>query len=368
MRRIPYLCLVVSLLVVGCASSSDEPTTFVASENLEEMVIPVADIGESEIPVPLDGKLNIYGESPVFEEGLEDAWDQTLVSPGAVVYHGGLYHMFYNGFAIGGGSANGGIGYAISANGTEWYRMADMPILNWDDALGDDYWVRASSALLENDGTWVLYLSSFSHGVTEALPMIYRATAPVPNGPWTFDDIPVLEPGETGEWDYYGVEDPIVLKTETGYLMYYLNAHFDDRRGITAIGLATSENGVNWTKYNDPSTEERFSMSDPIFVYVGEISYNFIQAHVVWQDTDGFSMLYGVGRNTTNDMHYLTSLDGIVWTAPVDEPVFSVDDVAFLGDYTAPKVLYFDGQYLVYLYGSGGSQSFGDIYLATVTE
>ena len=368
MRRYIYISLILIILLVGC-TSGEEVTTFVASENLDEMVIPAIEMEEPELPMPLNSSLAIYGESPIFEEGLEDAWDLTIVFPGAVIYHGGLYHMFYNGLTFNRGITGGGIGYAVSANGVEWFRMADTPILTWDDTIGENDWLRASSATIEDDNTWVLYLSSVPRNIIEEFPRIWRATAPAPNGPWTFDDIPLLEPGETGEWDYYGVEDPVVLKTDAGYLMYYLNSRFDNRRGLTGIGLATSADGVSWIKYDDPGTAERFSMSDPIFLYEGDTAgYDAIQAYFVWQDSQGFSMLYGTGRNTTNDMLYMTSLDGIVWNAPFEEPVFSTDDVAFLGNFFAPKVVFVDGQYLVYLYGSDGAQSFGDIYLATVAQ
>jgi hypothetical protein len=358
------LVVLGTFLLAGCASQPE--VAFVPSENIEEIVIPQIETNsESELPEPFSGKLTVYGESPILHEGLDDSWDSSFVFPGAVLYQDGLYHMFYNGIKLSGNSGEGGVGYAISANGTDWYRVADAPIFTWDETVGDEMWLRASSALIEDDGTWVLYLSSLPLGITEELPMIWRATAPAPNGPWTFDDIPLLEPGESSEWDYYGVLFPIVLKTEDRYLMYYLNARFDNRRGISGIGLATSDDGLFWTKYNNPATEERFSESDPIFVYEGEIAgFNSIQDFFIWQDTQGFAMFYGIGRNNPENMDYATSSDGIIWTSASEEPIFSTEEINFMSAFGSPKVLVRDGEYLVYLYSSAESnRPVGDIYL-----
>ena len=361
------LMLFSGIFLSACATTNDGPTTFVASENLDEMVIPVLDVTDPELPAPLSGKLSIVGNEPIFEEGQPDSWDQTLAFPGAVLYHGGLYHMFYNGLTVDRNLAGGGIGYAVSANGVDWYRMAEESLLNWDDTVGEDAWLRASSALIEDDGIWVLYFSTLSRGVTEDLPMIYRATAPAPNGPWTFDDVSLLEGGEAGAWDISGVTTPIVLKTDNEYRMYYLNAPNGNRRGISGVGLATSSDGIVWNKYDDPTTEDEFSASDPVFVYDGNLpGFDLIQVHFIWQTSDGYSMVFGVGRNNTSDMYIMTSEDGITWSEPSDEPIFTVDDVEFLDYATAYKVLFADGAYKVYFYG--GLQTFGDIYLATVTE
>ena len=365
-----FLLSMLVLFLAGCTTTSNSPTTFVASENLDEMVIPMLEVAPSELPPRLSGKLTVYGETPIFEEGSADSWDKSLVFPGAVFFHGGLYHMFYNGLTIERGISGGGIGYAISADGVAWYRMADEPLFDFDETIGEDDWLQVNTALIEEDGRWVLYMTSQARGITEALPTIYRATAPAPNGPWTFDDIPMLEPGETGEWDAYGVNTPTVVKTEKGYLMYYLNSRFDNRRGISAIGMATSADGIVWKKYNDPVTEERFSASDPVFIYESEGEFaNFysIQDYSVWQDTTGFSMLYSIGRNNGGDIQYMTSEDGLVWEpTPADEVVLALDDVAFLDYAMAYKVLYVNQEYSLYFYG--GLSGFGDIYLAKVTE
>jgi hypothetical protein len=360
------LIVLAATLLASCASSSE--VAFVPSENIEEIVIPQFETDtEQGLPEPFSGTLNIQGETPIFYEGLEDGWDSSLVFPGAVLYHDGLYHMFYNGLKFNRGLEGGGIGYAISVNGKDFFRIADDPILNWDDTVGEDLWINVYSALIDDDGTWTLYLATQARNITEELPRIYRATAEAPNGPWEFDEIPLLQAGETGEWDAFGVLSPIVLKTETGYLMYYENARFDNRRGVSGVGLATSADGLSWQKYNDPATDERYGQSDPIFVLDEEEYSTFmaIQIQTIWQDDQGFGMFYGIGRNNPKDMLYASSPDGITWEE-AGEPVFSTREINFIAALATPKVLVIDGQYHVYFYGPAGqNMPGGGIYLAS---
>ena len=263
--------------------------------------------------------------------------------------------------------ASGGIGYAVSTNATDWYRVADAPLFTWDETIEEDLWLRVSDVLVTDDGMWTLYLASVSPDVSEEVPTIWRATAFSPNGPWEFDEIPLLEVGDTGAWDHFGVQDPTVLKVADGYLMYYLNQRLDNRRGFSGIGMATSTDGLSWTKYNDPNTDEEFQESDAIFT-LGERSMGFqeIQSFRVWQDEAGFGMLYLSGSTSTNNWNYATSPDGMTWIPFDKNPILTADDIPFLSFTFAPKMLYLDGKYLFYFYGTVDRNSpGGDIYLAT---
>ncbi len=62
---------------------------------------------------------------------------------------------------------------------------------------------------------------------------------------------PVLEPGNDGEFDFFGVETPAVIKAGDLYHMYYTSYHDPDPdKGGTlyTMGHATSDNGVDWDK------------------------------------------------------------------------------------------------------------------------
>jgi len=67
---------------------------------------------------------------------------------------------------------------------------------------------------------------------------------------------PILEAGEPGEWDHYlwGAFAASVVKKDDTYFLYYQGASsyrraFDETTCGRAIGVATSKDGVNFTKY-----------------------------------------------------------------------------------------------------------------------
>jgi hypothetical protein len=66
---------------------------------------------------------------------------------------------------------------------------------------------------------------------------------------------PILGAGEDGEWDYYlwgGFAASVVRKNDTFYLYYQGAAGYDDDEGTVtwrSIGVATSPDGIHFTKY-----------------------------------------------------------------------------------------------------------------------
>ena len=367
-RRILKITQVsVGFIFLLSACTAKPVETYIPSENINEIVIPqaAADVDIS-LPQPFSGAVSLVGDKPILYTGKDESWDSSLVFPGAVIYHGGLYHFFYNGLIINQRLEGGGIGYAISTNGYDWYRVADAPLFTWDETIGEDKWLHVSSVLVDEDGIWTLYLASVSLGISEETPAIWRATASSPTGPWEFDEIPLLEAGGAGAWDHYGVLRPVVLKNDEGYLMYYLNQRLDNRRGLSGIGMATSADGLSWTKYNDPTTDGEFEESDVVFT-LGEGSMGFqeIQSFHIWRDEEGFAMLYFSGGRSTNNWNYATSPDGLMWTYFEDNPILTSDEIPFLNYTASPEMLYVDGKYLFYFYGTADrNRPTGKIYMA----
>ena len=363
MKRWVLLLSASLFLLVGCVSESVD--AYVASENIEEIVVPqVDDEVQTLLPKPFSGKISLVGDQPILYRGEGDAWDSSRIIPGAVIQHGGLYHLFYTGMTITRQLDSGGIGYAVSTNATDWYRVADTPLLTWSETVGEDLWLSVSSVLIDEDGIWTLYLSSSKRVISEEVPVIWRATASSPTGPWEFDQIPLLEKGSSGAWDRSGVGAPTVLKVADGYRMYYLGGHIDNRRSFRGIGMATSIDGFSWTKYNDPATDKEFEESDAIST-LREGSMGFEEAYSfnIWQDEIGFGMLYFSGR--TYKWNYATSLDGITWVNYEENPILTIDDFPFLSFVSSSKSFYLDGQYYFYFRGAADFNGiYGDIYLA----
>jgi predicted GH43/DUF377 family glycosyl hydrolase len=106
--------------------------------------------------------------------------------------------------------------------------------------------------MVEADGTWVmLYNGNPEPGLPPFGTGIGRATAPDPTGPWQRDPQPILVTGETGSWDANFVFPSSLLKVDDEYVLYY--SANGGGRGRT--GRATSADGITWEKYPDPVLE-----------------------------------------------------------------------------------------------------------------
>lgn len=335
MKLFRLMCLGCLCALVACSPASTltpEPTltptlTPTATPTLE----PTATPAPTETPAPSPTPDN----EPFFKRvanisgltGTGAVWDSFFRDPGAVVYHDGQFHMFYNG--IDGFPRPVGVGYATSPDGIKWTIQAQEPVFSLvasHTGLYNGPNLFVTSALVEDDGTWVLYYYNIQGGEFEGKQTIGRATAPAPTGPWVPDLNPVLNLGPSGAWDSRQVTSPNVIKTETGYVMYY------EGLGQKAmIGMATSSDGVNWVKYDDPTTTEPlFAESDPVLKPEEGAwdSRRTLDPNVV-QTEAGWVMVYtstgGAKKFSAApfEFGYATSPDGVIWTKGAENPILS---------------------------------------------
>lgn len=333
--RLLTLCCLCTGLLMACSPANTptpEPTlTPTSTATVTATPEPTATPAPTATPEPSATPDN----EPFFKRvanlsglrGTGAVWDSFFRDPGAVVYHAGQFHMFYNG--IDGFPRPVGVGYATSPDGISWTIQAQEPVFSLVDSHvglynGPNLFV--TSALVEDDGTWVLYYYNIQGGDFEGKQTIGRATAPQPTGPWVADPKPVLELGPSGAWDARQVTSPNVLKTETGYVMYY------EGLGQKAmIGMATSADGVNWVKYDDPTTTEPlFAESDPVLRPTDGAwdSRRTLDPNVI-QTADGWVMVYtstGGAKKFASppfEFGYATSPDGITWTKGAENPILS---------------------------------------------
>ncbi len=175
---------------------------------------------------------------------------------------------------------------------------------------------------------------------------------------------PVLDIGPSDAWDSYGLETVWVLKDTSNYKMYY--AGYDNvNRSSTQIGLATSTDGINWTK----------STSNPILTVDGSWEAWGIWGPVVLKDGSTYKMWYlGVGSDLHGRLGYATSSDGITWNKQgkvLDTGNSGSWDSIMLSDFGIVKST--SGTYYLFYSGSkdgtnaNDSQNY-DIGLATSTD
>lgn len=194
-----------------------------------------------------DGIDWVVHPDPVLDTGPPGAFDEGDLGGPSVLRDGGLYHMWYAGF-----SDRDRIGHATSLDGINWTKDPS-PVLDvgpqgaWDNRL-----VSAPS-VLKDGNVFMMWYEGRSQDLTDRIGL-----ATSPDGVhWTRAGAdPVLSEGDQGAWDEYGVTTPSVVRTDSGYHMFYAGMNADDWDayewgGYRRIGYAHSTDGLTWQKGSD---------------------------------------------------------------------------------------------------------------------
>jgi predicted GH43/DUF377 family glycosyl hydrolase len=309
-------------------------------------------------------------ENPVLTVGADGEWDDVSIRFPFVLFHEEMFHMFYTAYSN--SETPQAIGYASSDDGIHWTKHEGNPIFEGSGNNNfDDFGVNRPVVMVEDDGTWVMY---YNGNAASGLPPfgkgIGRATATSPTGPWTRSETPVLEAGALRRWDGAFIFPDSVLKTDDGYVMYYSGTG-GNQGMVGMVGMATSPDGITWTKYDDPSTTNRpFDESDPVLLggEIGDWDGQQSWGAGVQQSDNAWEMTYTGGATTGGvyqaQVGYAHSDDGIHWTKYADNPIISVDDHSTL----FTSLVIHEGQYFVY-YGltSTNGEAFTEAHLAIGT-
>lgn len=237
---LPILVLSLAILVVLPSAAQDDPTALVFDFT------------------PFPG-------NPVFSRADGEGWGSecgTIFAP-QVIRHDGMYYLFYSGSCVRAGRP-AALGFATSVDGVEWQVYEGNPILEPDGEGYDAMCVSIGVPVFDGD-RWLLYYAGNSTPCAGPGQHIGRASAASPDGLWERDALPVLEAGAAGDWDAGFVMPHAVIHTPDGYIMYYSGGQEYLLPLPRLFGMATSPDGQNWTKYDDPTTTEPpFDHSDPI--------------------------------------------------------------------------------------------------------
>ena len=127
----------------------------------------------------------------------------------------------------------------------------------------------------------------------------------------------VLGPNAASGWED-DINRPVVVKRADGYHMWYTG----QARGHSAIGYATSPDGVTWTRKS----------AQPVLA--PEAAWEKVAVmcpHVEWDEQLGlFRMWYSAGEQYEPDaIGYATSADGLHWTKLAANPIFRPDPKLF---------------------------------------
>ncbi len=264
-------------------------------------------------------RFSVVVDAPVIEP--EDYGADYLL-PGAAVAHEEIFHLFPVAFSQDATEAPRVL-HLTSEDGRTWTGDPSESLLD-DFAIElDRIGAVPSSVFVADDGTWVMYGSGRLPGGTD--PIVWRATAPSGDGPWTANPDPVLLPDREG-WDSAITDHPSVLPTDDGYIMGYGGA------GAAApnrnrVGLATSTDGVTWSR----TAASLDGADDDVALgpsACGVDARSMFEPHLVATD-DGHLLLVGVmlaGERDAMEILAATSSDATHWTCAAGEDALASDD------------------------------------------
>lgn len=235
------------------------------------------------------------------------------------VYYNDTLRMYYGvaSYEPGDTIYHGRTHYAWSVDGANWNRYPGNPVLNLGSpGAWDDQWLDTPDILWDG-GEYKLYYFGDSTWMTGCVNGSFGLATSSDGLNWTKEGI-VLQKGSLGDWDGNFIESPSVYYDPASgvYAMWY---SAQDTTGWINIGLAVSSDGITWFKdtANPCLSGGIFNSWDDMFVAVPSV----IRSNGV------FEMWYsGIKWATQFDsvrVGYAVSMNGRDWIKYPGNPVIS---------------------------------------------
>jgi predicted GH43/DUF377 family glycosyl hydrolase len=148
------------------------------------------------------------------------------------------------------GSGTGSIYINVTWGGPQnqtWMDYIYNPIITTSNSYYDSYGVTQPQIIVEN-GFYRMYYFGIVPGARKYVLYAKSNDGIIWNKPF---QNPVLNPGDSGSWDSWAVHPGAVFKDDDNqYKMYYYG--YSNQYDQWHIGLATSVDGINWIKYPQP--------------------------------------------------------------------------------------------------------------------
>jgi hypothetical protein len=272
-----------------------------------------------------------YPDNPVLE-GLN------MMGP-SVLYDGEYYHMWYDDIPSGNTRR---IYHAQNFGGHYWITIPGDPVLDVGlEGEIDDEEVAVPNVILDGS-TYKMYYLCYDG---ERYRIGYATS---PDGiEWTKSESnPVLEGGGPGSWDL-DVWAATVIFSGSAYEMWYtgMDDMYDSR-----IGYAISNDGVTWSKYEDPVLDLGPN---------GSFDDHRVGEPYVIRNGDNYQMWYHSSDDLYHRVGYATSTNGTDWEK-YDEgnPVLDLGEDGEWDDEraTGPSVLIEGSTYHMWYFGYDGDR------------
>lgn len=269
-----------------------------------------------------------YPGNPVLDLGATGNWDEGTVWLQSVILVGDTLKMWYSGKSDSHiFNNNFSIGYAWSLDGFNWTKYNGNPVMSGRPGMWDEVGVQHCVVIQDGD-TLRMWYESFTTSTPSGPGHMIGYAISVDGINWTRRDAPVLVRGPAGEWDDSHIITGAVIKEGNTIKMWYSGGTGTFPNAIIRMGLATSTDGINWTKYDDPTTTDPpFQFSDPVLPLGSPGSWEAIWAWSpsVLTTPSGYEMWYeGINKPTGNGaVGYATSKDGINWIKDANNPILT---------------------------------------------
>jgi len=242
-----------------------------------------------------------YPGNPIFGKSQTDSISNGVLNP-KILFQNGQYKMWFNYYQT--KSNLQWIGYSTSQDGIHWTQPQPTDLTIGSSQTWDGEVISTGPVILINNQYFMYYT-----GTDNSTYQVGLATSA--NGiNWTKKTNPVIAP--SASWETLGIGATDIIQMGAVYYLYY---HGIDANSNTAIGLATSPDGLLWVKSNtNPilQASESWELSGGIYF------------PSVIDDNGLLKMLYASRTPDNEGFGIATSFDGITWTKESTSPFFSV--------------------------------------------
>ena len=263
---------------------------------------------------------NEHRDSPIIINGASGSWNEQKAATGiSPIFFDGRWWLYHGGIDSGGTDR---IGVHISSGASisgRWDDAVENPILDigapgaWDDTLVDH------PSVIVYDGELLMYYGGYQ-GTASRIGLA-KSTDGIN---WVKSDSnPVLSPGNSGAWEDAGVGHPSVIYDGSQFVMAYRGWEVGDPDTRSRIGIATSDNGIDWQRLAD----------NPVLEYgdQGEWDEFGLLAPRLWSDDGRYYMNYSgkdVGSRLSSVGHaYADSLAS--WKKDSSNPMIDHNTVPY---------------------------------------
>lgn len=197
---------------------------------------------------------------------------------------------------------------------TDWQKHANNPVMVKSNNWWEWFAIGQPTCIIDNDTVKMWY--GAAGGLWPPRANLFYAYS-TDDTTWVKHGVPVLTRGSPGEWDAGWLDTPEIVKDLNEYKLYYYGdtVYIDTAPPFgSAIGLATSPDGINWVKHD----------SNPIFDKGDSLEWDglWVESPALLFENDTFKMWYtGIDWELKGRVGYAISLDGVVWTKHPANPV-----------------------------------------------